>query len=212
MIEENEITEYSVKCKIDNKVFKDVNNKSGALSRHLKSLNVEFNKNDVYKFYEKKENRIIKKYLKCPLCSYKTLDVDNKSGIFTSHIKSTHNLDINEFCDKFSSYKILWKMYFINESRKHFINSNADNRIQCKICNMFFKKITETHLAKHNITPSEYKEKYNIYSTCSKSTTDKQRKISFDKQIDNVFSRIYSYNVSPLFSKEEYIGVNINNK
>jgi hypothetical protein len=212
MIEEKEITEHFVKCKLDNKVFKDVNNKSGILTRHLNFLNVKFNKNNIYEFYEKKENKIRKRYLKCPLCSYKTIDINNKSGIFTSHIKNIHNSDINEFCNKFPNYKKLWKMYFINKNRDTFINSNVENRIQCKICNMFFKKITETHLTKHNITPSEYKEKYNVYSTCSKSTTNKQRKISFDKQIDNVFSRIHSYNVSPLFSKEEYVGVNIDNK
>ena len=86
MIEEKEITEHFVKCKLDNKVFKDVNNKSGILTRHLNFLNVKFNKNNIYEFYEKKENKIRKRYLKCPLCSYKTIDINNNRPNIYSNI------------------------------------------------------------------------------------------------------------------------------
>jgi hypothetical protein len=35
-----------------------------------------------------------------------------------------------------------------------------NNKIQCKICNKYFKFVSNTHLKMHNITPDEYRQMY----------------------------------------------------
>jgi len=57
------------------------------------------------------------------------------------------------------------------------INEKAPNSyVICKICDKKFARITKTHLKIHNITPEEYKKKYNIskYEYVSKNLCNSQ--------------------------------------
>lgn len=200
------------RCKIDNKEFKDVVNKTGILSKHLKKLGINFNKFNTFSFFDKINYISTIKYLKCPLCEYLTKDVDNKSGVFTNHINKTHDLSIDKFCEYHSSYSHLWKTHFERKIINDFIEKNDDNKIKCLECGNNFKKLTNVHLKKHNLTPSLYKIKHNIVNTCSKTTQLLQKNKSFECQINDVFNRISSYEITPMFSKTEFKGVNISNK
>lgn len=212
MIKKRKSIEKYVVCNLDGKIFNDVENKSGILLKHLHTILPKATKENIYEYYIKTEKEITSDHLVCPCCNYTTPDYNNTSGVFTTHIKREHKLSIDKFCEKYPEYKPLWKMHFIRKNREEFIKKSTDNSIKCHICGQSFKKLSNTHLKKHNITPEEYKQKYNIQSTCSNTTTNAQKTKSFIQQIDKVFMRIYSYNVTPLFSKEEFVGVNIKNK
>ena len=112
------------------------------------------------------------------MCEWSTVDIENKSGWLTVHINKKHNLTIETFINKFPEFKEKWKMYFIRKDREDFINSDSKNRIECLECNKFFKKLSNSHLIKHNITPAEYKKKYNISNTSSQNTSELQSEIT----------------------------------
>ena len=35
--------------------------------------------------------------IKCPYCDWETIDVDNRSGMFETHLKKRHNMSKNEY-------------------------------------------------------------------------------------------------------------------
>ena len=55
---------------------------------------------------------------------------------------------------------------------------NIKEKIQCKICDLYFDSISHSHLKTHNITQKEYIKKYNINSTICKKTSDNLSKRS----------------------------------
>lgn len=196
-----------LKCKLDGHDFDCDNNKSGCCTSYILNLGIENAKyeckNNFNKYFELIEEE--KDFLYCPLCDYETKDSTNKSGVFTNHIKNKHKMDINKFLEKYPDYKVLYPTHLMKEGVKKL---NEDVGIVCQICGKKFRKLTETHLAKHNIKPNEYKLKYGISTTCSQHTENIQRNKSFTRQIDQVFDRIIKSGFTPLFSKEEYYGVN----
>jgi very-short-patch-repair endonuclease len=200
-----------LECQSTGKQFKDVSNKSGVLTRHLSRLNVVFSKDTIPTFFRKVTLTNRAEFLPCPICDYKTKDTTNASGVFLRHVKS-HGLTVDEFCKDHPDYKSIWQQHFLKKTRHDFISEDVANRIECKVCNQSFKKLTNLHLRKHNLTPSEYKLKFNVDNTCSVSTQSKQRNKSFFQQIDGVFERINACDVTPMFSREDYVGVEFENK
>lgn len=198
-----------LKCKLDGHDFDCDNNKSGCCTSYISNLGIENAKyeckNNFNKYFELIEEE--KDFLCCPICDYETKDSTNKSGVFTNHIKNKHKIDINQFLEKYPDYKVLYPTHLMREGVKK-LNENVG--IICQICGKKFRKLTETHLAKHNITPNEYKLKYNIISTCSQHTENIQRNKSFARQMDHVFDRIEKAGFTPLFTREEYYGVDPN--
>lgn len=141
-----------------------------------------------------------KKYkFKCPECEWGCNDPSNKSGIITRHFKDVHGLNIEEVVKKHPSLKL---KVSIRRKRK------LDSDIECKVCGKKMKKISNTHLKKHGMTPTEYKEKYNVRSTAGRGTSKKQRVVSIQSQVDKIFNGNRLPNsIIPLFSKNDYTGV-----
>ena len=113
----------------------------------------------------------IKPQFKCPLCDWTTKDLNNSSDWFTQHIKTKHSLTPNDIVQLYPNLKKMWKLYFLRKERQDFINTTNDNRIQCLQCKQegtenYFKKISNSHLLhKHNMTVTEYKNKFNTITT-----------------------------------------------
>lgn len=152
-----------LKYKESNWKTKDLKNKSGAITSFLKSNNII--DDDYIKYFNLIDARHEDiEYLKCPLCDYKTLDKKNKSGIFTIHLKNKHGITPQEFLIRFDNteYKDIWKLTRKKIHRTDFLDASKDNHIICKECNKKFKSLSNTHLKKHNLTPDQYKKKYNI--------------------------------------------------
>lgn len=164
-------------CKKTNKIFEDYLNKSGAITLHLKLIypnieilsnyklkSIEYNTGKFwYDEYFEFDYKPIKKLFYCKLCDWTTEDINNESGAYEKHLKNIHDLDLCEYLKQFPNDK----SYFKKEI--------YDELIECKICGEKFKSITETHLIKHNITPTEYKLKFGDVIV-SKQTSEKLQK------------------------------------
>jgi hypothetical protein len=96
-----------IKCKLCGKKFKDTNNKSGCLTKHMLFVhNISYNKNEKNKYFEliKSQN---KNMIECEICGWKTYDVENKSGMLTIHLKRKHGVTIDEYVNKYPETKKL---------------------------------------------------------------------------------------------------------
>lgn len=198
-----------INCKLCGWKSKDCLNKSGILTEHvLKHPNETSDSIFVI------ESVPIVPMLNCVLCDWKTKDINNKSGCFTNHIKTKHNLTIELFLEKYNDQynPDLFKTNKQKIKRSAYLQENEKNRIECKICNKLFKKLSHTHLKHHNITPDKYKQKFNVSSTCSESTTNIQKTKSINSQFQGILDRITEYNCIPLFSEKQYDGVDNNKK
>jgi len=157
-------------CKKTNKEFTDINNKSGGLTTHLKKvyddITIPTNHYLRKKYYLENNEQWYEKYFtltikgkeiletrRCKLCDWTTVDVDNKSGMFVTHLKNNHNKDIYEYLEEFPEDKI----YHKNLKPKLV---DKDDYVVCEICKKRLKTINDKHLKTHNITSFEYKLKY----------------------------------------------------
>ena len=105
---------------------------------------------------EKNEEYLIK----CPYCDWGTNDVDNKSGAFTHHLTSVHNMTVKEHLEKHpEDYKYFKKQSILIEKEKRLEDPN--NYVVCPICGKKMPKITYSHLRNvHNIGMGEFKKLY----------------------------------------------------
>lgn len=145
-----------IKCKIDGKTFKDYLNQSGTLTSYSKNtLNKPFDWNDWEII-----GVSVKPRWNCPYCDWTTVDTENKSGWITTHLETTHDKTPQQHCETFPIDKHLWKTYWEEQERDQYLNESEDNRIECKICGEWMKKISNSHLQTHNITEFEYKSQF----------------------------------------------------
>ena len=170
---------YVARCLLTNKEFDDFLNKSGQLTIHILKLNPNakipetgFKKRIIFKktgkfwyeeFFEIDQVEIIENtqpVSTCKYCEWTTFDLDNKSGAYTLHLKEKHNKTIDEYVIDYPGEKILFKTHFNKKELKDFINSSPDNHTICKVCGEKLKKITNSHLKKHNLSLFEYKLNY----------------------------------------------------
>lgn len=168
-----------LKCKKTNKEFKDIENRSGSITNHLKELNIEVPSSFIRRKYLKKENKqwhlqffdeikiedIIKK--QCKYCTWETVDIENKSGMYTSHLYKEHGITIEGYIQEYPEESNLFKTFFYKKRHKENIFKEG-NHIICQICGEKLKKITNTHTKKHNMSLQQYREKF-IYTLSDKS-------------------------------------------
>jgi hypothetical protein len=148
------LTNERVRCIHCDYTSSDVNNLSGALTRHLKSTHdivLDAISNHFKKFLVKQ-----KPTWNCTECDWKTTDLENKSGCITNHLKNQHSISIEEYNIKYPNNKIESIQY--RRSQKLL---NKKNFVECKICGDKLHIISNTHcLNKHGITQEDYKKKY----------------------------------------------------
>lgn len=86
----------------------------------------------------------------CPYCGWKTIDIKGKANSYQIHLVHKHNIDLDEHLRLYpQDYELLKGE--INRRKK---------KIQCKVCGKWLSIIDDRHLRKHNMTKSEYMEKY----------------------------------------------------
>jgi len=145
-------------CKECNWSTKDINNLGGYAKKHLKSVH-NLIVDEYLQYYTIKDDELdFRQKLQCPECNWNTIDLENKSGQFTVHIKNAHGYnDYTDFLKIHPSYDYLWNRLLFNLDKKI---TNTDY-VVCKECNKKMEKISNTHLKHaHNMTTLEYKEKY----------------------------------------------------
>jgi hypothetical protein len=162
------------KCKKTGKNFEDYENKSGAITLHVIELHPEFVIPTPFKRrkFFKENNRFwyedffdiiqVKKelvnYKKCKYCDWTTVDIENKSGWYTTHLLKAHEKSLENYVLEFPEEKLLFKTHFIKKEKKDEMLSSEKNFIACVLCGQKMSKITNTHLKKsHGITLFEYR-------------------------------------------------------
>ena len=187
-------------CKITNKEFGDLENRSGVITEHLRTISVQVPTSFLRRKYLK-ENGISwhmqffniieveeKEVFKCKYCEWKTYDLDNKSGGYTSHLKEIHSKIIQEYINEFPEERWKFKTFYeIKKQREETLLEN--NFVDCQICGEKLRYLTNTHLSKHNITPGEYKIKYGLKNYVSINFKNKTKDILAEaaKHIKNSF-------------------------
>lgn len=178
---------WIAECKKTKITFDDIDNLSGKITIHILNTYPDYNIPSAFKrrqiekktgkyWYQdffnilKIEDEAFKKNKKkCPYCDWTTIDLKNKSGAFTSHLKDIHNKNILEYTQEYPDEKILFTTFF--KKINNYLNtiSKKENFIECKLCNKKMKKISNTHLLnKHNITLQDYRIKFG--TTTSQNT------------------------------------------
>lgn len=149
----------------------DIYNKGGKLTTYIKekySIDIPtlYERNKYYKItgdywweqylkYEKVPNIETKK---CPYCNWETVDINNRSGMFETHLKKVHNISKFDYVRNFPSDK----EYFYGASQILNLQLEDDTNkfVTCKICGKKLTKICNIHLKAHGITKEEYIDKY----------------------------------------------------
>lgn len=174
-------------CKITGKEFKDIENRSGAITMHLSNLGIDvpsafkrrkfLKENNIpwhIKFFEIIKIEKLEKY-KCKYCNWDTVDLNNESGCYTTHLNKEHNKSIKEYLKRFPEESFKFKTFLEKEkNKKETIKKN--NHVNCKICGLKVRYLTNSHLKTHNITPEEYKLKYGQENYASDNFRKKTRK------------------------------------
>lgn len=177
---------YIAVSKIDGTTFKDYLNKGGALTHYIQTvLNIEvpslFKRKKYFhehgfQWYEqwfdirKTEDEKVKK---CPYCSWETTDINNKSGMFLTHLLKDHNITSEMYAKEHPEDQEFCRVFFRKEKKKEKLK-NESNFVICPICNEKLEKLSASHFKyRHNCNYWEIKEKYPNISYVSNSEIEK---------------------------------------
>lgn len=171
---------YVAICKSTNKMFNDYTNISGCLTNHIKKhfpsviIPNSYTRRKYFqstgKYWHElffdivtKEKSLTKK---CGYCDWETVDIENKSGSYSNHLKNSYNktteehiIDFREDIDYFKTLKQK------NDRNKLFTDNNE--YVVCQICGKKMKHVNNKHLQTHNITPDVYKLQHGVNSLMS---------------------------------------------
>lgn len=128
--EENKLIRFNIDknyvaiCKKTNKTFKDYKNSSGILITHIKNeypeieipskfIRKKFEIERGVKWYErffsiKEIDKETIETMKCKLCSWDTVDLQNIGIAYAKHIINVHNLEINKYLELFPDDELLF--------------------------------------------------------------------------------------------------------
>lgn len=97
---------------------------------------------------------------KCPFCDWSTKDLENKSGVFTSHLLKSHGLSVERYLESHPEDVSLFKTESLKIERRKLLEDRR-KFVVCPICGEKFRTITEQHLKnKHQMLMKEFKEKF----------------------------------------------------
>lgn len=169
-----------IKCKIDGKIFSDINNLSGNLSTYSKNVLLkEFDWND----WEVIDKLIdYSDYWTCPHCNWKgkAKNGQDSGGWISKHLERDHNISKIEHVNQYPNDRKLWPNKLKMAERTELLHQSEDNRVECLECHQWFKKISNSHLReRHNISMDSYKKKHPFARVNSKELSDRTREIYF---------------------------------
>lgn len=124
---------------------------------------------------------------KCPYCDWETIDVDNKSGMFETHLLKRHNITKFDYLKEFPQDK----EYFIGASYQKNLQLETDTNkfVICQICGRKLARIDNHHLLTHNITKEEYIRKFGSMKLSSKEYHKRQSEASIITNINMTFTK-----------------------
>lgn len=174
-----DLSNHILSCKICEKQFNDVDNKSGCITDHLSKCYPDIEiptpfKRRMYlndhgkpwhlEFFNLSPKQQIDK-VKCMECGWDTLDTTNKTGSLTKHIECNHG-SISDYVEKYPT-EIKYFSFLSKSIDRNTLFEDLDNYVTCKICDEPFKTITNTHLELHNTDVNSYRCKFGDESLVS---------------------------------------------
>lgn len=143
---------YKINIKRLRNIFKDNNVNINRWNGHITKEKIK----------SKKIIKVDRPFKKCPYCDWKTYDIDNKSHAYAKHILHIHNKTIEEHLEKYNEDEFYFEKML-----------NGKNKVICKECGKLLYTIDDRHLKLHNMTKSQYIDKYGSDNLISTTTKDK---------------------------------------
>ena len=109
-----------------------------------------------------------KEVKKCPYCDWTTVDLDNKCGMFETHLRKKHGMTKLEYLKKFPDDLPYFRLANKQLDLRLF-ETNPDNYVLCPVCGFKAARISNHHLAKHGLSRSEAIRLYGLDKICCKS-------------------------------------------
>ena len=149
----------------------DIYNNAGLLTKHIENeYGVDIPKLlEREKYYQRTGNYWWEQWFdiievedkpikKCPYCDWTTTDLENKSGMFETHLKKTHNISKIEYIEQHPEEK----EYFttVNKFNQRQMENDESKFVICKECGMKMAWINTAHLRTHGMTRFDYIMKY----------------------------------------------------
>lgn len=180
---------YIVFDKNNSFTSRDINNKGGSLTAYIEKQYGEHE--TLYKrrkYYMVTGNYWWEQWLsvkivpntetkKCPYCGWETIDVENHSGMFETHLKNTHGVSLIQYLKEYPYEEEYFHKYMINKKREEKLKIE-DNYVICPLCGEKFERLSTSHMmSKHSITLSEFKQLYPNYKILSKNILENTKKV-----------------------------------
>ena len=178
----------------------DINNRGGVLTTHIeKTYGVEtptlYDRRIYYmttgnywweQWFDVKlvDNQETKK---CPYCDWETVDVDNKSGMFETHLRKVHKMDKFEHLRNHPEDRIYFST--VNPQVDRQMETNPDKYVVCKVCGEKLARVDVHHLKKHGLTKFQYVQLYSDKDMVSKEYHEKQSLASIQTNMNMTFTK-----------------------
>jgi len=97
---------------------------------------------------------------KCPYCEWETVDLDNKSGMFATHLLKEHNLTVEEHTEKHPEDLDYFTKFAAKKERDKKLRKEG-NYVICPLCGERFEKLTEVHMKKiHGLEWTDFRKNF----------------------------------------------------
>lgn len=192
---------YIAKSKKDDSVFNDYLNKSGALTNYLKKTygmivpptyaRMQYMRTHGELWHEQWFVIVLEKdqvvpTKKCPYCNWETVDIENKSGMFLTHILKEHGITKEEHLERHPEDREYLSL--ANKTLDRQFETDSKKYVTCAICGKKLARIDWRHLNTHGISQCEYTSLY-TGSTISNDLRERlsENMIEVNKTMEPVF-------------------------
>lgn len=122
----------------------------------------------------------------CPYCDWTTTDLENKSGMFLTHLKKAHGIDRDRYLSEHPEDREYFS--YSDPCRQKELSLDPSTYVTCKICGKRMDKISTRHLQKHGITRDDYIGLYGKSDIMTSSTYAKFRKLAYGMNINPTYN------------------------
>lgn len=116
------------------------------------------------------EKRETPKTKQCAYCGWTTEDIENRSGMYETHLRKVHGITKLEHLKNHPEDKPYFELVspFLNRQ----MSDDKNDYVVCQVCGMKMATINTIHLRKHGLSKTEYMEKYGVDEMISKNLKD----------------------------------------
>ena len=94
---------------------------------------------------------------KCPYCDWTTVDVENKSGMFETHLKKAHGITKLQYLEDHPEDRKYFEL--VSETKNRQMETDEDKYVVCMVCGAKLSRIDSRHLRTHGMTKKMYLDK-----------------------------------------------------